>query len=197
MVNFLHMLNILVVAIFMIGYLPQVYTTIKCKQHKGVSTSFWYYVAVSTSITLHNMIVTGEAEWYMYMGQIVNALFAVIFFVYFNHMRNKHYKARYIAFVAAYLLVTPMATNLLDVSHSQIVASVAIVAAYVSQLKHFYINKTSEGTNPLLYGLFATGILVLILVLLLTGASTHVIITESINVGLLLVCYVAAVIYKK
>lgn len=196
MQNFLHMLNILVVLIFIIGYLPQIYTTLKYKTNRGVSTSFWFYIATATSITLRNIIETGEAEWYMYMGQIVNTSFACMFFLYFNHAHNKNNKTKYVLFILTYLVVVPFITNNVGVSHSQALASLAIILAYLSQLKHFYKVKTSEGTNPLLYGLFAVGLLDLILLLLLTGASPHTVITESVNVALLFICYVVAVYYR-
>ncbi|HEC2241662.1 TPA: hypothetical protein R1960_001833 [Staphylococcus delphini] len=196
MENFLHMLNIFVVLIFIIGYLPQIYTTLKYKTNRGVSTSFWFYIAAATSITLRNIIETGGAEWYMYMGQIVNTSFACMFFLYFNHVHNKNNKAKYVLFVLAYLVALPFITNNVEISHSQALASLAIILAYLSQLKHFYTVKTSEGTNPLLYGLFAVGLLDLILLLLLTGASPHTVITESVNVVLLLICYIVAVYYR-
>lgn len=189
-------LNIIVVILFTIAYVPQIVTTFKNGNSDGVSEKFWYFVALSTAISLHNLLVTGQAEWYVYLGQIINAGLAFLFFAWFNIKNNKDDKLLLSGYFLAYLIVLPLTTNFTMIELSQGLASATIIVAYIYQIHHFYIVKSSEGVNSLLFLLFAVGIGILTIIMSLTGVNPHVIITEVINIILLLICFFMTLKYR-
>lgn len=192
----LHILNISVVVIFAVAYSPQIYTTIKGNDYSGVSEEFWYYIAISTVISLHNLLMTGHAEWYIYMGQIINATIAFTFFMWFNFVFNKNDKLMLLAYILGYFVGVPVITNFVPIHWSQSFASITIILAYIHQISHFIRAKKSDGTNPLLYLLFTLGLGILTVIMFITNVSTHVIATELINIALLFTCFILSIKYK-
>ena len=190
-----HLLNIFVVIIFAIAYLPQLRTTSKTTSVEGVSTLFWYCVSVSTAISLYNLLLTGSGEWYVYLGQIINAGVAFILFVWIN---NKKLTSELTLLVAiGHVLLMYIVLTLFPLPLVQLLATIAIIVAYVDQIKHFIKTKNAEGTNPLLYFFFALGLTLLLIIMILTNASFHIMITETANIILLLVCGVLSMKYRK
>lgn len=190
-----HLLNIFVVVIFSIAYIPQLKTTYKTESVEGVSTMFWYCVSVSTAISLYNLLLTGSGEWYVYLGQIINAGVAFILFVWIN---NKKLTSELTLLVAiGHVLLMYIVLAMLPLPLVQLLATIAIIVAYVDQIKHFIKTKNAEGTNPLLYFFFALGLVLLLIIMILTNASFHIMITESANIILLLVCGVLSIKYRK
>jgi len=190
-----HLLNIFVVIIFAIAYLPQLRTTSKTTSVEGVSTMFWYCVSVSTAISLYNLLLTGSGEWYVYLGQIINAGVAFILFVWIN---NKKLTSELTLLVAiGHVLLMYIVLAMFPLPLVQLLATIAIIVAYVDQIKHFIKTKNAEGTNPLLYFFFALGLALLLGIMFLTNASFHIMITESANILLLLVCGVLSIKYRK
>ncbi|MDT0700330.1 PQ-loop domain-containing transporter [Staphylococcus chromogenes] len=190
-------LNIAVVIIFAVAYIPQILTTFKANKSDGVSPMFWFLVGFSTLISLFNLLETGEAPWYVYMGQFINTTIAVCFALWFNYLENK--KSGLILYLCPLLYVILIYSLIFHniVYLSQIFASIWIVLAYMFQIKHFIKAKTSAGVNPLLFLLFAIGITLLTIIMYLTNASLHIIITEIINVVLLLTCFILTIYYNK
>ncbi len=191
----LFLLNIAVTVIFVIAYVPQLKETYYAKTVKGVSLYFWLLVSLSTSYSLYNLLITGNAEWYVYLGQFINAIVAFILFVWVNKIKFGWGNAS--VYTLVYVLFNFSLHTLLNLELSQAVATIAIIAAYIDQLLHFYKTKSAEGTNPLLYFFFALGLSLLVVIMVLTQASIHVIITECFNITLLLVCGVWSIILKK
>lgn len=190
-----HLLNIFVVVIFSIAYIPQLKTTYKTTSVEGVSTLFWYCVSVSTAISLYNLLLTGSGEWYVYLGQIINAGVAFILFVWIN---NKKLTSELTLLVAiGHVLLMYIVLTLFPLPLVQLLATIAIIVAYVDQIKHFVKTKNAEGTNPLLYFFFALGLTLLLAIMILTNASFHIMITESANILLLLICGVLSIKYRK
>lgn len=190
-----HLLNIFVVIIFAIAYLPQLRTTSKTTSVEGVSTMFWYCVSVSTAISLYNLLLTGSGEWYVYLGQIINAGVAFILFVWIN---SKKLTSELTLLVAiGHVLLMYIVLAMFPLPLVQLLATIAIIVAYVDQINHFIKTKNAEGTNPLLYFFFALGLVLLLAIMILTNASFHIMITESANILLLLVCGVLSIKYRK
>lgn len=190
-----HLLNIFVVVIFAIAYIPQLRTTSKTTSVEGVSTMFWYCVSVSTAISLYNLLLTGSGEWYVYLGQIINAGVAFILFVWIN---NKKLTSELTLLVAiGHVLLMYIVLAMFPLPLVQLLATIAIIVAYVDQIKHFIKTKNAEGTNPLLYFFFALGLTLLLVIMILTNASFHIMITETVNIILLLVCGVLSIKYRK
>lgn len=190
-----HLLNIFVVIIFAIAYIPQLRTTSKTTSVEGVSTMFWYCVSVSTAISLYNLLLTGSGEWYVYLGQIINAGVAFILFVWINS--KKLTSELTLLVVIGHVLLMYIVLAMFPLPLVQLLATIAIVVAYVDQIKHFIKTKNAEGTNPLLYFFFALGLVLLLVIMILTNASFHIMITESANIILLLVCGVLSIKYRK
>lgn len=191
----LHLLNTLVVIIFSIAYLPQLKTTYKTKSVEGVSTLFWYCISVSTGISLYNLLLTGTGDWLVYLGQIINATVAFVLFVWIN--KKKLTIEQSLLITVGHILTMYIALVVLPLPMNQLIATIAVIVAYVDQIKHFVKTKNAEGTNPLLYFFFALGLTLLLTIMFLTNASFHIMITEVVNITLLLVCGVLSTKYKK
>ena len=174
-------LNLLVVLIFVTAYYNQLKSIFYSKNLTGISSMFWYLVSFSTLFSLLNVLRTGNAEWYIYLGQFINAGVALIIVIWLNFKR----------------LEKLVIFSHLSLEVSQTVATVSIVLAYIDQIIHFIRKKTSEGANPLLYLFFAIGLSLLVTIFSLTGVSIHIIITEVANICLLLTCFILAKVYSK
>uniref|UniRef100_UPI00066D0A21 PQ-loop domain-containing transporter n=1 Tax=Staphylococcus capitis TaxID=29388 RepID=UPI00066D0A21 len=131
---------------------------------------------VSTAISLYNLLLTGTGEWYVYLGQIINAGVAFILFVWIN---NKKLTSELTLLVAiGHVLLMYIVLAMFPLPLVQLLATIAIIIAYVDQIKHFIKTKNAEGTNPLLYFFFALGLALLLVIMILTNASFHIMITE-------------------
>lgn len=191
----LHFLNVLATTILAMAYVPQIKTTYRIKSVEGVSVFFWYFISLSTAISLHNLLESGSAPFYVYLGQIINASVAFLLFTWINQKKLPLDKLVYVTlghlvsmFVLLYWLPLPV---------TQFIATTAIILAYIDQIKHFVKTKTSLGTNPNLYYFFAFGLIVLVAIMFMTHVSPHVIATELINIVLLIVCGLLSQRYKK
>lgn len=180
------MLNIAIIAIFTLAYVPQLKTTATTKSTDGVSPFFWALVSLSTSYSLYNVIATGSAEWYVYVGQIINAGIAVLLFAWITGLRYRLVPT--LVIVTVYAVINIAVHQACSLETSQSIATVAIILAYVDQLTHFIRKRNAEGTNPKLYFMFALGLGLLTVVMAITDVSIHVIITELVNITLLLIC---------
>lgn len=195
MATLLLTLNLLVVLIFATAYYNQLKSIFYSKNLTGISFMFWYLVSFSTLFSLLNVLRTGNAEWYIYLGQFINAGVALIIVIWLNFKRIE--KPIAVIFSLLYILLALVIFSHLSLEVSQTVATISIVLAYIDQIIHFIRKKTSEGANPLLYLFFAIGLSLLVTIFSLTGVSIHIIITEVANICLLLTCFVLAKVYSK
>lgn len=179
-------LNIAIIAIFTLAYVPQLKTTATTKSTDGVSPFFWALVSLSTSYSLYNVIATGNAEWYVYVGQIINAGIAALLFAWITGLRYRLVPT--LVIVTVYAVINFAVHQAVSLETSQSIATAAIILAYVDQLAHFIRKRNAEGTNPKLYFMFAQGLALLTVVMAITDVSIHVIITEVVNITLLLIC---------
>lgn len=180
------LLNIAVVIILTHAYVPQLRTTYKTRTAEGVSPLFWLLISLSTSYSLYNLLATGEAIWFNYLGQFINATVALILFIWITKLKYRWEVTLFVSLV--YILMNIYVHSIFTLEVTQTIATIAIVIAYIDQIVHFIRSKNSEGTNPLLYFYFALGLSLLMIIMIITGASIHVIITEAVNITLLIVC---------
>lgn len=192
---FLWFLNIAGLINLALAYTPQVKTTYLTKSAKGVSTLFWFNISLATSYSLYNTLISASAEWYGYLGQYINAGMALIFVVWIALLKWDRIKA--IMYTLAYIAFNLILFVNVPLEVSQTVATIAIIIAYVDQIYHFIKTNSAEGTNPWLYFMFATGLTMIVIIMALTGVSIHVIITEVVNIILLIVCGCLSHKYKK
>ena len=87
MATLLLTLNLLVVLIFATAYYNQLKSIFYSKNLTGISSMFWYLVSFSTLFSLLNVLRTGNAEWYIYLGQFINAGVALIIVIWINFRR--------------------------------------------------------------------------------------------------------------
>lgn len=189
------LLNIAVVIILTHAYVPQLRTTYKTKIAEGVSPLFWLLISLSTSYSLFNLLATGDATWYTYLGQIINATVALVLFIWITKLK---YRWEVTVFVSLlYIFMNGYVYITFNLEVTQTIATIAIIIAYIDQVVHFIKSKNAEGTNPLLYFYFALGLSLLMIIMITTGASIHVIITEAVNISLLIVCGCLSKKYKQ
>lgn len=189
------LLNIAVVIILTHAYVPQLRTTYKTSSAEGVSPFFWILISLSTSYSLFNLLVTGDATWYMYLGQFINATVALVLFIWITKLK---YRWEVTVFVSLlYIFMNGYVYITFNLEVTQTIATIAIIIAYIDQVVHFIKSKNAEGTNPLLYFYFALGLSLLMIIMIRTGASIHVIVTEAVNISLLIVCGCLSKKYKQ
>lgn len=188
------LLNMLVVVVFTIAYFPQLRTTFQTKEVSGVSSFFWLLISLSTFYSLLNLLATGTGEFYVYLGQFMNAWIAAILFFWITKIRFGWGKS--ITYFALYAISSYSLYKLVPLEWSQTLATVAVILAYIDQIGYFIKHKVSDGTNPKLYFGFALGLAMLVVIMILTSVSWHVIFTEVINIIMLLVCGVLSIKYQ-
>lgn len=188
-------LNILALVILTHAYVPQLKTTFKTRATEGVSIFFWLLISLSTSYSLFNLLATGNAEWYTYLAQFINAGVALLLFVWITGLRVRWELTLFITLL--YIFLNVYAYQSLPLVVTQTVATIAVILAYVDQIAHFIRTKRADGTNPFLYYYFALGLSVLLSIMFMTDVSMHVIVTELVNITLLLVCGIMSQILGK
>lgn len=180
------LLNIAVVIILTHAYVPQLRTTYKTKTAEGVSPFFWLLISLSTSYSLFNILATGQADWFTYLGQFINATVAFILFVWITKLKYRWEVTLFV--ILFYVFINLYVHSMVTLELSQSIATIAIIAAYFDQILHFIKNKNSVGTNPLLYLYFALGLILLTIIMFMTSVTIYVIVTELVNITLLLIC---------
>lgn len=191
----LTILNIVALIILAHAYVPQLKTTFRTKATEGVSPFFWLLISLSTSYSLFNLLATGNAEWYSYLGQFLNAGVAFILFIWLTKL--KHSGIITVCMTLLYILLNYNIYNMFVLEVTQTIATIAIILAYIDQIVHFIRTKRADGTNPFLYYYFALGLSVLVSIMFMTDVSFHVILTELVNIVLLLVCGIMSQILGK
>lgn len=182
----LMILNIAALIILAHAYVPQLKTTYKTRSVEGVSLFFWVLISLSTSYSLFNLLATGNAEWYTYLAQFINAGIAFLLFIWITRLRFQWEITLLI--VLFYVFGNAYIYQTLPLEITQSIASIAVVLAYIDQIAHFMRTKNADGTNPYLYYYFALGLTLLVTIMFMTEVSFHVIATELINIILLGVC---------
>jgi len=189
------LLNIAVVVILTHAYVPQLRTTYKTRTAEGVSPFFWLLISLSTSYSLFNILATGQSDWFTYLGQFINATVAFILFVWITKLKYRWEVTLFVTLL--YVLINLYVHSVVTLELSQSIATIAIIAAYFDQILHFIKNKNSVGTNPLLYLYFALGLILLTTIMFMTSVSIYVIITELVNITLLLICGILSKKYQQ
>lgn len=180
-------LNIVLLILLTAAFLPQSVALFKTKVADGVSPFFWPLISLPTAYSLFNLLASGNGEWYVYLGQILNAGMSFILFARVLYIRHGM-SVKGVSLLIAYMAINGTVYCLTSLEVSQSIATAAIVAAYVWQIIHFARKRTADGTKPSLYFLFAAGLALLVVIMVLTNASIYVIITEVVNIILLLIC---------
>ena len=189
-------LSVLSPIFYVLGYLPGLRTMYKEKTTEGIGRYFWELVTLTISYSYYTLLIT-NADLFNITVVAINLVFAVILLTYKNIIKYSLLKG--IVYTLLYFVVNLSIYFLLGIPISvlQTIATISIILAYVDQILHFIIYKTAKGTNRNLYLIIGIGILLLTLSLIINGAYLHVIITEVVNLVLILICYVLAILYSK
>lgn len=186
------LLNILSSLILIIAYVPQITELRKTKNADGVSNLFWVFISLSTSYSLFNLFVT-DAHYYVMITQFFNA--AIAFYVLQKVLKLK--SSDWLPWVLFYIVINLLLYLSFPVEITQNIATIAIVLAYVDQIYHFAKSKNATGTNPIMYLLFSTALILLTISMSISGVHIFIIITEFTNSVLLLVCLILSIVYRR
>ena len=160
-------LGVVVGFTFLLAYIPQLKSLYKTKKIEGVSTVFWMLIALSTAITASNLW-EAHAVWYVFVPQYINSTIAVIILLWVAYKKHDGYGLWIVLMAYAFLIsIFAAHVNNETIQHW---ASVFIMMAYIEQIIHMIVKKTSEGINYLLYVGFATGLAIMVVNIITTGA---------------------------
>ena len=187
-------LGVIVGFIFILAYFPQLKSLYKTKKIEGVSTVFWMLIALSTAITASNLW-EAHAVWFVFVPQYINSTIAVIILLWVAYKKHDGYGLWIVLMAYAFLIsIFAAHVNNETIQHW---ASVFIMMAYIEQIIHMIVKKTSEGINYLLYVGFATGLAIMVVNIITTGAPVSAAITEVTNIIMMVIAIVVTIIFNK
>jgi len=170
--------------ILTLGYLPQLVKLKQTGDTNGINNSFWYLITIAVTITAINLIAD-SAPLILIVIQIINAILAgvVLMAVHFYREQDKWLLAPVVIFIAMIIL-----TAVLPIEITQLLSSLAIVVAYVTQIITLIKSPKVSGVSPSLYILIALGLGIMATKMFVTEVTHYIITTELINITLLLLC---------
>ena len=187
-------LGIIVAIIFILAYLPQLKSLYTTKEIDGVSTFFWMLIALSTATTASNLW-EANAVWYVFVPQYINSTIAVIILLWVSYKKHDGY-GLWIALMTYSFLISIFAGHV-DNEIIQHWASIFVMVAYIEQIIHMIVRKTSQGINYLLYVGFATGLTIMVVNIITTGAPVSAAITEGVNIVMMIIAIIMTIFLNK
>lgn len=187
-------LGVVVGIVFILAYLPQLKSLYTTKEIDGVSTFFWMLIALSTATTASNLW-EANAVWYVFVPQYINSTIAVIILLWVSYKKHDGY-GLWIALMTYSFLISIFAGHV-DNEIIQHWASIFVMVAYIEQIIHMIVRKTSQGINYLLYVGFATGLTIMIVNIITTGAPLSAAITEGVNIIMMIIAIIMTIVLNK
>lgn len=181
-------LALLYTVLMIIGYIPGISGMIKSKDVKGISDNFWLLITVTVSIVFHNLLLS-EVPPQQIIAVGLNLLFAIICLFLYEYKKSGFSGVLFAVFYMSVIYFGLMITKS-NINLTQTVAHVTIILAYAGQIYRLYVVRSTEGLNKNLFLIMGTGMACLIISLFMTGAPLQVILTEFINLVLVVICYV-------
>lgn len=186
-------LGIIVSITFLLAYIPQLKSLKNSSDIGGVSTFFWMLIALSTATTASNLW-EAHAVWFVFVPQYINSTIAVIILLWVAWKKESLY-GLWITLMIYSFLISIFAFQL-DNTFVQHCASIFVFIAYLEQIVHILVKKTTEGINPLLYIGFAIGLGTMAFNIVATGAPVSAAITELTNCFMIIIAIVVTYYYK-
>lgn len=186
-------LGIIVSITFLLAYIPQLKSLYTTKEIKGVSTFFWMLIALSTATTASNLW-EAHAVWFVFVPQYINSTIALVILLWVAWKKESLY-GFWIALMSYSFLISIFAFRL-DNTFVQHCVSIFVFIAYLEQIVHILVKKTTEGINPLLYIGFAIGLGTMAFNIVATGAPVSAAITELTNCFMIIIAIVATYYYR-
>ena len=187
-------LGIIVAIIFILAYFPQLKSLKNSSDISGISTFFWMLIALGTAITASNLW-EAHAVWYVFVPQYINSTIAVIILLWVAYKKHDGY-GLWIVLMSYSFLISIFAGHV-ENEVIQHCASIFIMIAYIEQIIHMLIKKTSHGVNYLLFVGFATGLSIMVVNIITTGAPVSAAITEVINIVMMVIATVVTIFFNK
>lgn len=186
-------LGIIVSITFLLAYFPQLKSLKNSSDIGGVSTFFWMLIALSTATTASNLW-EAHAVWFVFVPQYINSTIALVILLWVAWKKESLY-GLWITLMIYSFLISIFAFRL-DNTFVQHCASIFVFIAYLEQIVHILVKKTTEGINPLLYIGFAIGLGTMAFNIVATGAPVSAAITELTNCFMIIIAIVATYYYK-
>lgn len=186
-------LGIIVSITFLLAYFPQLKSLKNSSDIGGVSTFFWMLIALSTATTASNLW-EAHAVWFVFVPQYINSTIAVIILLWVAWKKESLYGFWIVLMIYSFLI--SIFAFRLDNTFVQHCASIFVFIAYLEQIVHILVKKTTEGINPLLYIGFAIGLGTMAFNIVATGAPVSAAITELTNCFMIIIAIVATYYYR-
>lgn len=187
-------LGVVVGVVFLLAYLPQLKSLHRNKTIDGVSTFFWMLIALSTAVTASNLW-EAHAVWYVFTPQYINSTIALIILLWVSFKKHGGYGLWIVLMTYSFLI--GIFSGQVENTVIQHWASIFVMVAYLEQIIHMVIKKTSEGINYLLYVGFATGLIIMVFNIITTGAPVSAAITECVNIVMMIIAIIVTLILNK
>lgn len=193
MSNLAHILSILYAILVTVGYIPALVGLIRDKNVKGVDSYFWFYIVVTVSISLTSLFVI-HAPPFQIISVSINLLLGIICFIIYLFRTTEVSLLEMVMFIIVIYIGYSVANY--SVEYGQIMATISIIVAYLSQINKFYKTKSTNGTSKYLFLIIGIALACLIISMLITNTTPHVIYTEVANFILITICYLQASYYE-
>ena len=187
-------LGIIVAIIFILAYFPQLKSLKNSSDISGISTFFWMLIALGTAITASNLW-EAHAVWFVFVPQYINSTIALVILLWVAFKKYGGY-GLWIVLMSYSFLISIFAGHV-ENEVIQHWASIFIMIAYIEQIIHMLIKKTSHGVNYLLFVGFATGLSIMVVNIITTGAPVSAAITEVTNIVMMVIATVVTIIFNK
>ena len=187
-------LGVIVAIIFILAYFPQLKSLKNSSDISGISTFFWMLIALGTAITASNLW-EAHAVWFVFVPQYINSTIALIILLWVAFKKYDGY-GLWIALMSYSFLISIFAVHV-ENEVIQHWASIFIMIAYIEQIIHMLIKKTSHGVNYLLFVGFATGLSIMVINIITTGAPVSAAITEGVNIVMMIIAIIMTIFLNK
>ncbi len=174
-----------------IGYIPGLKSLVKDGNINGVSRWFWYLIITTVGISFYNLLHT-ESTLFQIISVGVNLFLGLVCLLVVVYRKKDWFIFLFLIIFSLFLYIFGTYVEL-----TQTVATLSIILAYISQIIQFYKTKQSDGTNKWLYLIIGFAIGLLSVSMVLTNTTPHIVITELVNMLLILICYFQADFYEK
>jgi uncharacterized protein with PQ loop repeat len=187
------------------GYAPQIIKLHRTKIPTGISLLFWTMIAVGCTSILINMIIQSTAIEVM-ITQGLNALgawYTLFLVIYCRVKRGEKITPNIFVVIVAVVIIALMIPQIVsaptqDVGYMfQGIGTVALLTAYIPQIIYLFQVKDATGISRWLFIVLGLGLLCVTGNMIITGTSVEIIITEFVNIALILVQYFMTVHYQR
>ena len=187
-------LGVIVAIIFILAYFPQLKSLKNSSDISGISTFFWMLIALGTAITASNLW-EAHAVWFVFVPQYINSTIALVILLWVAFKKYEGY-GLWIVLMSYSFLISIFAGHV-DNEIIQHWASIFVMVAYIEQIIHMIVRKTSQGINYLLYVGFATGLSIMVVNIITTGAPVSAAITEGVNIVMMIIAIIMTIFLNK